>query len=92
MSEDAAARARIRDLFLRAARFRSRVLAGKEEEGIKYRDYHDWEEPVAKAPSHRILAVRRGEKEGFFLMMRMYQPEEKMYRGEYILPPLQEVK
>ena len=31
-------------------------------------------------------------KEGFFLMMRMYQPEEKMYRGEYILPPLQEVK
>jgi uncharacterized protein len=38
-------------------------LPGKEQEGIKYKDYFDWTEPVKSAPSHRILAMRRGEKE-----------------------------
>jgi uncharacterized protein len=41
------------------------VAPGKEAEGIQYRDYYDKEEPLGQAPSHRILAVRRGEKEGF---------------------------
>ena len=49
-------------------------MAGKEAEGAKYSDYFDWSEPAATAPSHRILAMRRGEKEGF-LMVRI-QPEE----------------
>ena len=47
---------------------------GKEEEGIKYKDYYAWEETVATAPSHRILAMRRGENEGF-LFMRIIGPE-----------------
>ena len=47
---------------------------GKEEEGAKFKDYFEWDEPASKAPSHRILAVRRGEKEGF-LMMRVYPSE-----------------
>ena len=53
---------------------RSRVPAGKEEEAAKYRDYFEWEEPVKKAPSHRILAIRRGEAESL-LMMRILPDE-----------------
>jgi uncharacterized protein len=42
---------------------RSRVASGMEKEGVKYKDYFDWQEPASNAPSHRILAMRRGEKE-----------------------------
>ena len=75
ISEDETARARMRDYFASQAVFRSKVITGQEEEGIKYRDYFDWEEPVTTAPSHRILALRRGEKEGF-LILRVIPPEE----------------
>lgn len=74
VSEDPAARSRVRELFASKGIFRSRVIAGKEEEGIKYKDYFAWEEPAASAPSHRILAMRRGENEGF-LFMRIVAPE-----------------
>jgi uncharacterized protein len=59
ISEDAPVRSSIRDLLLQKARFSSKVITGKEGEGVKYRDYYDWEEPVRNAPSHRILAMRR---------------------------------
>ncbi len=62
ISEDQRTRARIRDLFFEKAPIRSRVVAGKEAEGAKYKDYFAWEEPAAAAPSHRVLAMRRGEK------------------------------
>ncbi len=75
-SEDAEARGRMRELFLRAARFTARMVAGKETEGAKYRDYFDWSEPAAAAPSHRVLAMRRGEKEGF-LTLKAVPPEEE---------------
>jgi uncharacterized protein len=52
------------------------VLAGKEEEGAKFKDYFDWKEPAAKAPSHRILAMRRGESEGFLSMRIEVEAEE----------------
>ena len=55
VNEDADARARLRGLFEREATIRSRVIAGKEEEGAKFKDYFDWEEPASKAPSHRFL-------------------------------------
>jgi uncharacterized protein len=74
VNENEQARARMRDFFTRKATFQSRVVGGKETEGSRYRDYFDWEEPAAKAPSHRILAMRRGEKEGF-LTMRVIPPE-----------------
>jgi uncharacterized protein len=52
------------------------VISGKEQEGIKYRDYYAWEEPIAAAPSHRVLAMRRGEKEGF-LMLHVAAPDDE---------------
>jgi uncharacterized protein len=74
VNENEQARARMRDFFNRKATFRTRVIEGKETEGSRYRDYFDWEEAAAKAPSHRVLAMRRGEKEGF-LTMRVIPPE-----------------
>ncbi|MBI5787478.1 MAG: RNA-binding transcriptional accessory protein [Candidatus Schekmanbacteria bacterium] len=68
VNEDQAARAQIRQLFREKGTFRSRVVSEKEQEGIKYKDYFAWEEPVSCAPSHRVLALRRGENEGFLLL------------------------
>lgn len=76
VSEDARARSLLRALFLDRAVISSRVVRGKEQDGIKYKDYFQWEEPVKNAPSHRILAVRRGEKETF-LTVRILPPEEE---------------
>ena len=74
MSEDGGARSAVRTLLLEKARLRSKVIADKEGTGIKYRDYYDWEEDVRTAPSHRVLAMRRGEKEAF-LSLRIVPPE-----------------
>jgi uncharacterized protein len=63
INEDQRVRSRVRDLYVDKAIIRSRVVDGKEDEGAKYKDYFQWEETVAAAPSHRILAMRRGEKE-----------------------------
>jgi uncharacterized protein len=63
INEDQQARTELRKLFFTKAVIHSRVGAGKKEEGSKYRDYFDWREDAAAAPSHRILAMRRGEKE-----------------------------
>lgn len=63
ISEDAGARARLRRLFGEKGLVRSTVAHGQEEKGAKYRDYFNWQEPVAAIPSHRLLAMRRGEKE-----------------------------
>lgn len=78
VSEDQTARERIRQLYMDKGVFQSRAIADKEEEGAKFRDYFDWSEPVASAPSHRILAMRRGEKEGF-LDLRVGVPEEEAH-------------
>lgn len=63
MSEDAAARELIRDLYRRTGVIKSRVIKGNEEKGEKFSDYFEWEEKLATCPSHRLLAMRRGEKE-----------------------------
>jgi len=76
INEDQESRARMRHLYSQKGVFRAKVITGKEAEGAKYRDYFDWEEPVATAPSHRVLAVRRGEKEGL-LDLRVSPPEEE---------------
>jgi uncharacterized protein len=77
VSDDKDARARLRALFHRDAVVSSKVLTGKQDspEAAKFKDYFEWSEPLAKAPSHRVLAMRRGEKE-LFLMMRVTLPEE----------------
>lgn len=65
VNEDAAARAAMRRLYERDAVIRSRVAKGKETEGQKYETWFDWSEKIQKAASHRILAMFRGENEGF---------------------------
>jgi protein Tex len=76
LSEDASVRAKLRELFLEKGVFKSRVAPGKEETGVKYKDYFEWEEPVKSAPSHRILAMRRGEKEEI-LFLDTLPPEDE---------------
>src|SRR3990172_184996 len=78
VNEDQNARAKMREFYHSKGMFKTRVILGKEEEGIKYKDYYDWQEPIASAPSHRILAMRRGEKEGF-LILRAVPPEEEAF-------------
>jgi uncharacterized protein len=68
VNEDAENRAKLRKLFEDAALLQSKVLEGKETEGVKYKDYFDFIEPIHKIPSHRILAVLRGFLEGFLRM------------------------
>lgn len=65
VNENKSGRERIRNLFNRSSQVSSRPVKGKELEGIKYEAYYDWEEPLSKAPSHRLLAMLRGENEGF---------------------------
>ena len=77
VSDDAAARARLRALFWSEGVVKSKVLSDQQAAGAKFKDYFDWSEPVAKIPSHRLLAIRRGEAEGF-LMMRIAVPEESV--------------
>ncbi|MDL1985063.1 MAG: RNA-binding transcriptional accessory protein [Deltaproteobacteria bacterium] len=65
INENDKARARLRNLFFTKAVIKSRVASDMEEKGAKFRDYFDWEETVAGVPSHRMLAMRRGESEDF---------------------------
>jgi uncharacterized protein len=70
ISDDAEARQSVRVLFEKEATVTSKLLTGKEAdpEAAKYRDYFAWSEPLPKIPSHRLLAIRRGEAEGFLTM------------------------
>ena len=75
INENDEARSRLRSLFLTRAGIKSRVLVGMEETGAKFKDYFDWQEPIAKVPSHRMLAMRRGEKENV-LILNISPPQE----------------
>jgi len=79
INEDQEVRTELRKLYFAKAVIQSRVVAGKEEEGSKYRDYFDWQEEAATAPSHRILAMRRGEKEDR-LNLSIAPPEDAAIR------------
>ncbi|HLO91662.1 MAG TPA: Tex family protein [Lentimicrobium sp.] len=65
VSEDKTARERMRSVFTREATIKSKPVKGKELEGILYQNYYDVQENLLRAPSHRILAMFRGEEEGF---------------------------
>ncbi|MGE9289624.1 MAG: Tex-like N-terminal domain-containing protein, partial [Puniceicoccales bacterium] len=75
ISDDADARGALRTLFWKHGTLSSEVLYGKETEGAKFQDYFEWKEPIANAPSHRVLAIRRGEKEG--VLVQRILPEEE---------------
>jgi protein Tex len=74
VNEDEAARMQLRALFNEKGIIVSRVIEGKQGEGAKFKDYFDWQEPARSAPSHRILAMRRGEREEV-LSLSMAPPE-----------------
>lgn len=76
VSEDPDSRQETRRLFARKAVLTSACARGKEEEGAKYRDYFELEESAASMPSHRVLAILRGEREGF-LTTSAAPPEEE---------------
>ncbi|HBK32906.1 MAG TPA: RNA-binding transcriptional accessory protein, partial [Porphyromonadaceae bacterium] len=65
VNEDAWARQSVRNIFEREAAISSKVVKGKEAEGEKYSDYFDFSALLSRCPSHRLLAMRRGEAEGF---------------------------
>jgi uncharacterized protein len=75
ISDDADIREKLRKLFWEHGTLSSEAFPGKETEGAKYSDYFDWKEPIKNAPSHRVLAIRRGEKEGF--LFHRILPEEE---------------
>jgi protein Tex len=89
VNEDAQVRAKLRKLFEDTATLQSKVLADKEQEGIKYKDYFDFSEPIHKIPSHRIMAVLRGFLEGFLRISiapveedALYIPEQLYIKGQ----------
>jgi len=78
VNEDAQVRAGMRKMFEEKATVQSKVLADKEKEGIKYKDYFEFSEPVAKIPSHRMLAVMRGFMEGVLRLSIAPDEEEAL--------------
>jgi protein Tex len=88
VNEDEAARNLVRNFFEREGMISSKLIKGKETEGIKYKDYFDFTEPLSKCPSHRLLAVRRGEEEGFLRVAIAPKDEEfllKKLDDEYLI-------
>ncbi len=79
MSEDVIVRENIRELFKRTAKIKSKVIKGKEEVGEKFEDYFEWEEKLVNCPSHRMLAMRRGEKEDILIMDILVDNEEALH-------------
>jgi uncharacterized protein len=79
INEDAGTRAQLRKLFVQRAIIRSKVAKGKEQEGKKYRDYFEWEEKAIKAPSHRMLAMRRGENEKILSLSILPEEQDALY-------------
>src|SRR5690554_1940804 len=76
VSERPRARESLRRNFRRKANITAKIIKGKEEEAEKYRDYFDYSEPLSRIPSHRLLAIRRAEAEGF-LRVGISPPEEE---------------
>ncbi len=79
VADDAALRGRVRKIYEEEATVSSKIMYGKEEEtdAQKFRDYFEWSEPFKSIPSHRMLAIRRGEKDGF-LLMRVEVPLDRV--------------
>lgn len=84
ISEDIKVRDKVRRHFEKGAVISSRVVKGKDDAAAKYRDYFQWDEPLKNCPSHRLLAMRRGEDEGFLRVG--ISPDE-----ERVLPDLDDM-
>lgn len=84
VNEDEQARNTVRKAFRKEAVIYSKVARGKEKEGAKYKDYFDYSEALNKVPSHRLLAMRRGEEEGVLRVIISPDDEEAVYRLEQL--------
>ena len=82
VSEDERARNQLRNQFARQAIITAKVVKGKEEEAVKYKDYFDFSEPLKRCTSHRLLAIRRGEAEGLLKVSISPDDEECTERLE----------
>ncbi|MEM6317611.1 MAG: Tex family protein [Bacteroidota bacterium] len=82
INEDEKARNSVRFSFEKTATIKSKVARGRDVEGAKYKDYFKFEEPLKRCPSHRILAIRRGEEEGFLRVSISPDEEQTLYRLE----------
>ncbi len=97
INEEKETREKMRSLFRNKSVITSKVARNKEKEGAKYRDYFEWEEQASDAPSHRILAMLRGEKEKF-LHVSVFPSEEaalKILEKQFVLnetPAAEQVK
>ena len=80
VNENEKARGIVRREFEHEAHIISKVVKGKEEEGAKFSDYFDWNEPLKKCPSHRLMAMRRGENEGFLRVSVLPDNEKPIHR------------
>lgn len=78
ISENALVRESIRDLFKKTANIKSKVIKGKEDVGEKFNDYFEWEEKLMTCPSHRLLAMRRGEKEDVLILDLVVDNDEAL--------------
>ena len=84
VNEHQKAREIVRYFFNRDAVISSKLVKGKEEEAEKYRDYFEFSEPLKRCPSHRLLAMRRGEKEGFLRVSSVPEAEPVIERLDYL--------
>ena len=79
VSENVQARNKVRNIFRRTAMLSSKVAKDKEEEAGKYESWFDWKENAMRAPSHRILALFRGEEEGLLRVHILPEDDEAVY-------------
>ncbi|MCD4779748.1 MAG: RNA-binding transcriptional accessory protein [Candidatus Omnitrophica bacterium] len=86
INEDSEARSRLRVIFQEKGIISSKVNKSKQEEALNYKDYYAWSELARTAPSHRILAVRRGEKEKFLAIRITVDDDEavKILTGMFV--------
>ncbi|MFB2800717.1 Tex family protein [Shewanella seohaensis] len=82
-AEDAELLRKVREHLSQNSVLESRVIAGKEKEGAKFRDYFEHNEPLAKVPSHRALAMLRGRNEGFLSLSMNADPAAEAGQGSY---------
>ena len=97
INENEAARNKVRYIFKKEATIKAKVARGKQETGIKYKDYFDFEEPLKRCPAHRLMAIRRGEEEGFLRVSIKPEEEEVLYKLDQLFvegngPASKEVK
>ena len=85
INEDKSYRDRLRALYKKYAIVKSKLIKSKEKEAIKYKDYFDFEQPLSKCPSHRMLAIRRAEEEGLLRVKIEPSAEESLFSLEKMI-------